>query len=253
MLPLLLRPVRRVVGALTLTVALISAVAVVAAENVMTLAPAATPSPAPRYVKPEAFAFARLVAPPPAADSLAGEADLAVVQHVQRERTPEQIAWAKATERDAIFNHAEIIGAWFSEARLPRTAAFFKALDGDLRAIDRAAKQPFLRRRPYDLDPAIELCVTRPTSTSYPSGTAIQAFVWAELLAEAFPQHRAALLTRARRVSWGRVIGGVHFPSDIMAGEKLAPAFLAAVRESAEFRADWEACRRELASSAGRP
>ena len=218
-----------------------------AEENVMR--PAAA-SPATRWVKVEALNFVALLPPVPAAGSVAARADLDAVLQVQAWRTPEQIAWAKVVESDEVFNHAAVLGPWFTAARLPQTAAFFKALSDDLGAIDAASKKPFLRARPATVDARVEPCVRLPKSTSYPSGTALQAQVWAELLAEILPAKREALIARSHRAGWGRVIGGVHFPSDLEAGRQLAGPFLAECRKSPEFKAAFEACRRELTAAA---
>lgn len=226
---------------------LATTIAARAAEPAM--APAAAPIPEPHFVSLASFDFRRLIVAPPAKDTLEAGADLLVVRELQAWRTEEQIAWAKRTERDVIFNYAEIVGPWFTEEKLPLTAAFFKKLNDDMRAMDRAAKQPFLRPRPADADPAVRICVTPPTSTSYPSGTALQAIVWAEILTEFFPEHREAIFARAHRVAWGRVIGGVHYPSDIVAGFRLVPIYFSAARSNAAFKAGLEDCRREIAAA----
>ncbi len=200
------------------------------------------------FVAPAAFDFRALLPEPPAPGSLAAQVDLATVRQVQAWRTPAQVEWAKRVEKDSVFFHADILGAWFTAERLPVTAAFFRRVGVDLRALDGAAKLPFLRPRPPAVDGGVEPCVTLPASTSYPSGSGMQAFVWAELLAEAVPAQRAALLARAQRAAWGRVIGGVHFPSDVVAGERLAASYLAEARKSAAFRAALAACVAEIAA-----
>ena len=78
----------------------------------------------------------------------------------------------------------------------------------------------------------------------------MQALVWAELLAEILPAHRDALIARAHRAAWGRVLGGVHFPSDLVAGRRLAETYLAEARKHPEFRAGLEAARREIGAAA---
>lgn len=214
------------------------------------MAKAAAAPVAPQFVKLEAFDFRALLPEPPAAGSLAARTDLEAVLQVQAWRTPEQVAWARVVDKDSVFLHAEILGAGFTAERLPVTAAFFKRVADDMRALDGAAKKPFLRPRPTTIDPRVQPCVTLPTSTSYPSGSAMQAFVWAELLAEAVPAKRTELMARAHRAAWGRVIGGVHFPSDVVAGALLADVYLAEARKSAAFREAFAACAAELAVAA---
>lgn len=211
--------------------------------------PAATAVPV-RFMDAAALDYANLLPPPPAEGSVAALADLEAVLQVQAWRTPEQVEWAKRVERDSVFYNANVVGEWFTKENVPLATVFFKDLDNDLRAIDSAAKKPFLRPRPPKADSRVQPCVTLGTSTGYPSGSAIQAFVWAELLSEVWPEKRAELVARAHRAAWGRLLGGVHYPSDLVAGRLLAEPFLAECRKSAEFRERWEACRAELREAA---
>ncbi len=210
------------------------------------MAPAPATAAGPRWIDPAKFDFAKLVPPPPAADSAAGHADLRTLLDVQQTRTEADIAWAKVAERDSIWNHAEIVGPWFTAQNLPVTAAFFAALSSDLRAIDGAMKQPFLRPRPGVANSRIQPCVEKPKSTSYPSGTAMQAIVWAEFLSELFPEHRDALFARAGRIGWGRVIGGVHYPSDLAAGRAIGVVLIAFLRADESFTLELARCKAEI-------
>jgi acid phosphatase (class A) len=222
-----------------------------AQENVMR--PAASPPPAlNRFVKVDALNVSALLPPPPAPDSVAGKADIESVLQVQTWRTPEQVEWAKLVDHDDVFNHANLIGAWFKTEGLPLTTDLFKKIGEDMRALDGIAKKPFLRPRPASMDERVQPCVRLPTSTSYPSGSGMQALVWAELLAEVFPAKRKDLLERAHRAGWGRVIGGVHYPSDLTAGRLLGEIYLAECRKNPVFRDAFTACRNELIAAAAK-
>jgi acid phosphatase (class A) len=63
-------------------------------------------------------------------------------------------------------------------------------------------------------------------SPSYPSGHATRGLAYAAVLAELVPERREALLERGRQVGVDRVIGGVHWPSDIEAGQRLGAALV---------------------------
>ena len=205
------------------------------------------PTTAANFAGPAAFDFAAILPAPPAPGSLAAQADLEAVLQVQAWRTPEQVAWAKFTEKEDVFNHASVLGAWFTRENLPVTAAFFKKLGDDVYAVGEAAKTLHPRLRPYRAEARVQPCAERPTSNSYPSRHAMFAFVWADVLAELFPEKRAALFERAERAAWGRILGGVHYPSDSVGGRLLAEAFVAECRKSAAFRAAVEQVRAETA------
>ncbi len=197
------------------------------------------------FVKADRFDIATLLPAPPAPGSLAAETDLEAVLAAQTWRTPEQVAWAKLIEHDNAFNHASVLGAWFTRENLPRTAEFLRDVTDDVNAVGALTKILHARPRPPLVDARVTPVVGLPASGSYPSGHATRAYVWALALAEIFPEQREALLERAHRASWGRVIGGVHFPSDTISGRILAEAVMAELKKSAAFRAAVGECRAE--------
>jgi len=234
---------------LTRLAILTAAGAMLAASSHAAPEPAKAPTPtaaaAAHFLAPDAIDLAAVLPPPPAPGSLAAEADLQTVLHVQESRTPEQIAWARFVEDDDLFKNARVLGAWFTKENLPRTAAFFAQIDDDGYAVSRAAKARFPRPRPPVVDARVHPCVALPKSGSYPSGHSSQAWMWAGLLAEIFPEQRAALFERARAVEWARVIGGVHFPTDTAGGRRLAEAIVAAFLKNPAVQAEIARCRAE--------
>jgi acid phosphatase (class A) len=62
-----------------------------------------------------------------------------------------------------------------------------------------------------------------------------------------FSGERNELIARAERVAWGRVLGGIHFPSDTIGGRLMAEAVVGKMRSRASFRAAVEKCRAEAA------
>jgi acid phosphatase (class A) len=84
------------------------------------------------------------------------------------------------------------------------------------------AKGMYDRPRPYLANPLIKPCIDKESSTSYPSGHALFARVMGKALAKIYPERADAFMKRAELVAESRVLGGVHHPSDIEAGKKLA-------------------------------
>lgn len=106
-------------------------------------------------------------------------------------------------------------------------------------------KKRFARPRPPKVDPRIQPCVALPGSGSYPSGHALYIYVEAGVLAEIHPEYREALMARAHRAAWGRILGGVHFPSDLEGGRMLAERLVDEMKQSEAFKQAVEACRKE--------
>ena len=87
-------------------------------------------------------------------------------------------------------------------------------------------KNHFNRARPYQVADKLEIDFSRfitdtAKTPSYPSGHTTQPFVVAEYYSKLYPQHRAGLMNGAKVSGFGRVIAGLHYPSDYEAGVKL--------------------------------
>jgi acid phosphatase (class A) len=217
-----------------------------------TMKPAA-PAAAVHFVKADTLDVTKILPEPPAAGSLAARADLETVLQVQIACTPEQIAWAGVVEKNdvfAIFGAGGLLGPQFKTENFPRFAALLKEINDDLRALVDGSKKLYARTRPYALDSRVKPCVALPNNDSYPSGHSYNAYMRAAVLAEIFPEKRAEVFDRARYAAWGRVLGGVHFPTDLEGGRRLAEAGFAELMKSDAFRAALEKCRAEAAAAA---
>ena len=216
-----------------------------------TMKPAA-PAPALHFVKAAVLDVAQILPAPPAPGSLAAQADVETVLQVQAARTPEQIAWAQIVDQNdlfAAFGAGGLLGSHFKAENFPRLIALQKDIADDLRPLVDASKKLYARPRPYAVDPRVKPSVALPTNDSYPSGHAYGAYMRAAVLAEIFPEKRSELFDRARYFAWGRIIGGVHFPTDLEAGRRLAAAGFAELMKSAALRAALERCRAEAAAA----
>ena len=184
---------------------------------------------------------------PPAEGSIGAQADLEAVLQAQAWRSDADAAWARAVDRQTAFLLAPALDRPFAPGSLPRVEALLLVLKRDIHAASSLAKRRFQRTRPYRLDPRVKPCVELPSASSfsYPSGHSLQAFTWAQVLGEVFPERREALLERAHRMAWGRILGGVHFPSDDVGGRLFAERLLEALRRSPAFREAVAACRQE--------
>jgi acid phosphatase (class A) len=83
------------------------------------------------------------------------------------------------------------------------------------------AKKYFSRPRPYDYNAEIKPCIKLEKNYAYPSGHAIVAYAWAHYLSVEFPDRKVEFHNRSEEIALNRVIGGVHHPSDLVAGKKL--------------------------------
>jgi acid phosphatase (class A) len=209
---------------------------------------------------PENFRFTHLATPaaqiiaglppPPADDSPAGRADLETLLQVQKDRTPAQVARARA----GVKVDPMLIGKWafgdaFNKQNLPRTRAFLRQANLERHEVSSYAKEQFMRVRPYNRGAGIKICLDRqPSGSSYPSGHSTSAATWAALYAAALPEYAALFDDGRREVMWSRVLAGVHYPSDTQAGALLGARIAAEMLRTPATQAAIAGMRAEILS-----
>jgi acid phosphatase (class A) len=189
-----------------------------------------------------------LLPPPPAANSAEQAADLAETYAVFSSRTPEERAAFEAESNFTIFTFAPAIGPWFQAGKFPQTEALFRVVDKEAKRAYDVGKDYWRRPRPYTVDPRFTH-VKPEKSFSYPSGHSTRGTVEALVLAELFPDKRDAILQIGRGIGWHRVVGGVHYPSDVYAGRVLGQALAEAILRDPAFQARLAAAKAELAGA----
>lgn len=85
-------------------------------------------------------------------------------------------------------------------------------------------KKRFQRPRPFRVDSGLIPCISKPRlgDDAYPSGHSTIGYALALVLSEKFPEKRDLILKQGFQIGENRVIGGVHHPSDVLAGRRLA-------------------------------
>ena len=165
--------------------------------------------------------WAAFIGPFPRVDSDEGKADLAIVLWHQRTRTAAEVQRATAEVKLLLGAYSEAMGQPLDAVRFPKTAALIDQVGKDIKAKTDGLKKQFGRPRPYLADARVQPAIEREMSPSYPSGHATRGVAFARVLAELAPSRQDALLACGRQVGVHRVIGGVHYPSDIEAGQRL--------------------------------
>lgn len=189
--------------------------------------------------------LASLLPPPPTAGSDADRADLAAVLALQRSRSQAQLDLAKADTEASVFRFADAAGKDFDAARLPHTALLFERMTRSIGAVVGPVKDHWNRPRPFlasdDVHPT-----SRPDGSAYPSGHAVLARLYAIVLADLLPQKRREIFARGDQFAQGRLVNGVHYPTDVEAGLIAATVIAAELRQQQAFRDDLARAREEL-------
>jgi acid phosphatase (class A) len=176
-------------------------------------------------------ALKRLDGPPEGDDA---ERDLQAVRDAADDRTPDGIRVAQALAKRAAWEAWESlideVGRLQGPAQAHRAAQLVQIAADRTNEVNDAAKREHERKRPYEVDRSIEVVVPRPDGNpSFPSGHTSGAYAAALVLATFLPKRRDEILDLAAQVAWSRIYGGVHFPSDVLAGARIASEVVADV------------------------
>lgn len=209
-------------------------------------AAAAKPRP-PHYLKPGAVDWEQLLHDgPPATGSEAERKEVATVLQWQEKRTPTEVARCKHEDAVSPFtSFSDVVGDGFQKKGYPVTAELFKNVERDALYVADTAKDHWDRPRPPLVDPRIKPCVAQQKNGSFPSSHAARGVVYAAVLAELFPEKKRAILARGEQIGLDRVIAGIHFPSDVEAGQKIGKATAEKLMADPAFRADLDRAKAE--------
>lgn len=191
--------------------------------------------------------LASLLPPPPATGSDADRADLAAVLALQQSRSDAQLDLAKADAEASVFRFADTVGRDFDAGHLPHTARLFERMTRSIGAVVGPAKDHWNRPRPFLASGEVHPS-SRPEGSTYPSGHAVLARLYAIVLADLLPQKRREIFARGDQFAQGRLINGVHYPTDIEAGLIAATVIAAELRQQQPFRDDLARARKELSA-----
>jgi acid phosphatase (class A) len=209
------------------------------------------------YLPPGAVDVKAALPAAPAVDSAVDKAD---AEHVRNVNTNASAArWEKARLDDAsVYDRfAEQLGFTPDRKRMPRFVRLLNRVAEDALSVSGEAKKLYPRPRPFQRFALKRVCgqaaapkpeVSPSGGTSYPSGHAVVSWAVALVMVEAQPSGAQAIIARAADYGESRVVCGLHFPSDITAGQAVAAAVVDKLLASEEFRRDFQCAKTELQS-----
>lgn len=139
-----------------------------------------------------------------------------------------------------------VLGEKYSEERYPALYTLLKHAASDTWRIGDRVQDYWHSPRPWYADGRVELVVPSITRPGYPSGHTSTNTVWAYILGDLFPAKRAALMDRATKIGYHRVMGGAHFPHDVAGGKMLAKAVFTKMKTKRAYKKEFAAARYEL-------
>ncbi|SDU16509.1 acid phosphatase/acid phosphatase (class A) [Verrucomicrobium sp. GAS474] len=218
------------------------------------LAPLPAKESKPVYLDPATVDIA-ILGNPPADGSAETRAEIETLLAFQQSRTPAEVARATA-EIDydpAAFFSGVLDPAWFNAKTLPLTFALLEAVKADSKNVTAQGKSLWKRPRPPLQDSRLHPACPLPDSASYPSSHAALGITWARILSEALPDLKNTLLERGTLAGKDRNLLGVHFPSDVAAGQKLGLVLADRFLALPAFQADLAKVKTEIEAARPQP
>lgn len=198
-----------------------------------------------------------LLPPPPEAGSVQQTVDDAVYKNTRALRDGPR--WALAA-KDAVLSFPKAaetfqcaMGINISEQATPHLNMLLRRSLVDAGLATYRAKDHYKRQRPFvsaneaTCTPADEATLRR--DGSYPSGHAALGWAWGLVLTEVAPERANALMQRAKAYGQSRMICGVHWQSDVDAGQLVGSAAVAQLHSNADFSQQLALARAEVAAA----
>lgn len=187
-----------------------------------------------------------LLKPPPANESAQTKAELGEVLTLQVTRSPEMEASAKADAVEDVWRFADVMGPTFKAEQLPVFSAFFDRVVATEGAVVDPAKDSWKRPRPHQLSQLVKPVVKISNSGAYPSGHTTVGTLMGIVLSNMVPEKRVAIMDRAWFYGENRIIGGIHYRSDVEAGRIAGSVIAARIMEQPDFQSEFTAAKAEL-------
>jgi acid phosphatase (class A) len=206
------------------------------------------------YLSTHPVDFRAVLSGPPVADSILDQMDQRAVRRFQ---SVDEVRWhvAEADDRFVYPRFDEALGRPIDRKSSPAVVELLNRAVRDVSATTFEAKGYFSRPRPFERMQLAHVCgeaaAPRPgphptKGSSYPSGHSAYGWAVAMVLARVAPDRGPALMARAAEYAESRLICGVHFPTDVYAGQTLAAAVVNELDSSSEFQKDIARAKAEL-------
>lgn len=227
--------------------------ALVAAAGGMALAQ--HPPPAPQGYLGEAAPDSYKILPPaPTPGTIRYQADRAafLASRSLKDSPRWSLATADADEAAIVKDMSCAIGIELTPQNAPTLTRILTTMRHDVRRAVNHTKDIYKRQRPYLIDEG-DICVAKTEgldkSPDYPSGHTTWGWSVGLVLAELVPERSTEILARARSFGESRLVCGVHNMSAVESGRTNGSIVVAGLHGSAQFRADMDKARKEIATA----
>lgn len=179
-----------------------------------------------------------LLGQPPLPGSIEEMDDVSTLLNFQNTRSKADCADAASTEKVSLKTFFGGDNGVLSKKEIKKLKFFWLKYFIKSGLVSQKVKKHFGRPRPFVSHEEITPCIKLASGLSYPSGHTTVSRLVAHALGRKFPERKELFLQRADQIGRHRMLGGVHYPSDVKAGKKLADYLAAKYFDDEEFMND---------------
>jgi acid phosphatase (class A) len=202
----------------------------------------------------EPIDLSSLLLPPPCDSCEITKAELTELQALQKARTPEMARHASDDYTRTLERFLAGMNISVESDRLGDAEPLFKCIAKTTEDTVDKARMQFHRTRPYNLpDNRLEVLkeITANDLPSFPSDHSAFGTVTGMVLMQMVPELRDRIAARIEDFGLSRLISGVHYRSDVYAGEVAGAAIAASLFANSDFRARFEKAEPQLREALG--
>lgn len=196
----------------------------------------------------------RTIGLPPAQNSPENRKEFEEVLQLTLTRTPEREKAAIADQYQTLARFLEGMGIDAQLGQHREVRLLFREAQIELEILLRSVNRLTSRTRPFGVWNKVRVkpCPGgRPVGTSFPSGHAATAALYAALLSEAAPEMKDKFEARVATYDESRLVCGFHYASDLPAGDKAGRLVATALLLDRAFRTRFDETRAEIRKSLG--
>jgi acid phosphatase (class A) len=195
-----------------------------------------------------------LLLKPPCDSCVETKAELDELQILDVTRSVEQEEHARGDHERSTSRFLSQMHVQVDEAQLAKAAPFFQCVYEAVEDAVNPAKDKFKRMRPYNLpDNGLHPLkkISAKDTFSYPSGHAAYGATVGLILIEMVPELREKIYARIEDFGFSRMISGVHFRSDVYAGEVAGTTIAASLHQAERFQAQFDDAKKSVRKALG--
>ncbi|KRE12431.1 hypothetical protein ASE66_17970 [Bosea sp. Root483D1] len=197
---------------------------------------------------------AKVMGLPPAQNSPEHRAEFEKVLAISSARTPEREKQAIADQYQTLNAFLNGIDHAYVEGTHRETRLLMREAQVELAILLKSVNRLTSRIRPFQMWNKVRVkpCPGgRPEGTSFPSGHAATAALYATLLSEAVPELADKFEERVKSYGESRLVCGFHYPTDLEAGDKIGRVVAKALLAEKAFRVRFDETRIETRQAFG--